>query len=135
MNKIKKLMINTFCVNNIDFMGYKLQKGERYSYHHIIKREAGGDKTIENGAILTKSSHKFLHIIECKDYGTYLALTTIFKLINSSIKPPTKELLLVINELLNKFENNHKNDLNAKGEPIIKQKYKKRIQKEWEKNN
>lgn len=135
MSKVKDLMINTYCVNGIDFMGYKLQKGEKFTYHHIVKREHGGGKNLKNGAILTKQAHRYLHIVECKDYGTYLAINKVLKLINESKEPPREEYLALIDKLLTDFETSFKSSKNAKNEPIVKEKYKRRVQNERKSKN
>ena len=130
MSKVKDLMINTYCVNGIDFMGYKLQKGENFTYHHIVKREHGGGKNLKNGAILTKQAHKYLHIVEYKEHDIYIAINSLFKIINRSKKPPTKEMYMLINELLEMFEEKHMNDLTAKKRELIQKSFLNRVQKE-----
>lgn len=130
MSKVKDLMINTYCVNGIDFMGYKLQKGENFTYHHIVKKEHGGGKNERNGAILTKQAHKYLHIVEYKERDIYIAINSLFKIINRSKKPPTKEMYMLINELLEMFEEKHMNDLTAKKRKLIQKSFLNRVQKE-----
>lgn len=34
---------------------------ERLNYHHIVKKEHGGKETIDNGAVLNREAHDYLH--------------------------------------------------------------------------
>ena len=122
-------MIDTYCVYGFDFMGYKLSKHNPYSYHHIVKKENGGNTSLENGAILTKNSHNLLHIIEYREYQIYITINQILRLINISKQAPTKEYLKIINDLLEQFESIHEYDINGKGSLLLPSKYKSRIQK------
>lgn len=127
MSRAKIILINRHCLNNIDFMGYELQKDNKFTYHHIVKKEHGGGKNIKNGAILTENSHEYLHLIESKDYTKYQIINSLFKWVNESKKPPQKEIYIIINKLLTQFEEEHKNDLNKKGNKVIKEKYLRRV--------
>ena len=44
---------------------------ERLNYHHIVKKEHGGKETIDNGAVLNREAHDFLHKQEHKDKQLY----------------------------------------------------------------
>ena len=74
-----------------DWMGFKITKENPLTYHHIIKEEDGGSKTIDNGALLTKLAHSYLHMIEIYDESLYIMLNTILKRINDSKTKPTKD--------------------------------------------
>ena len=45
-----KEIYNTY---NKDWMGFKITEENPLTYHRIIKEEDGGNKTIDNGALLT----------------------------------------------------------------------------------
>ena len=80
MKTITKLMVNEFKIMKLgmDFMGYKVDRKESLSFHHLIiphrecKGAGLGDGYFRwNGAILTQDSsfkgsdsHDYLHIIE-----------------------------------------------------------------------
>ena len=105
-------------------MGYTLDRTA--SFHHIIKREHGGKETIENGAVLNKNAHEYLHIIEYKDIDTYIAINKILKIINNQRDKPTTEQLEIISKLLSMFEEEHKHDKTSKGKRLIKYPYLER---------
>ena len=97
------------------------------TFHHIEKRTNGGVLTIGNGALLLPTPHQYLHLIECKDIDTYIALNKIFKYINNQKCEPTKEQREIIEYLLSEFEKVHRWDKGSKGKLLIKHKYLDRI--------
>lgn len=68
-------------------------------------------------------AHQYLHLIECKDLETYIAINEIFKLINKQGHEPTKEQREVIEYLLREFEKIHRWDKNSKGKLLLQRKY------------
>ena len=120
MKQITKHMIKIY---NLDlcFMGYKLDKTA--SFHHLTKRENGGKETLENGAVLNKNAHEYLHIIEYKDIDTYITINNILKIINQQHDKPTIEQYKMISSLLSTFETDHKKDKTSKGKKLIREKY------------
>lgn len=126
---VRKIMINEWKMTNIDWMGYELQKGDIFNYHHIVKKEHGGLLTIDNGAILCGgiSSHQYLHVIECKDYDIYIYLNNLLKNINNQREMPNRQQLLAIDSLLRQFEREHCSDRTSKGKLLIKEPYTRRI--------
>lgn len=127
MLKITKIMIETFHITDMDFMGYSVNI-QNASYHHlIIPRRLNGPKTIDNGAILNgNTSHPYLHIIEEKDYEIFLLIQKrmIHENLNRRLDLQT---IRRIHSLLLYFEKEHCGDVNSYGEPIIKEKYVKRL--------
>ena len=121
MKDITKRMIKIYNLDKLCFMGYKLDKNA--TYHHIVKRCDGGRETIENGAVLNKTAHEYLHIIEYKDIGTYIAINKILKIINEQRDRPTTEQLEIISKILSMFEEEHKEDKTSKGKRLIKHQY------------
>ena len=71
-------------------------------------------------------SHQYLHLIECKDIETYIAINKIFEFINKQEYEPTLEQREIIEYLLQEFEKVHKNDKNSKGKSLIQYKYLQR---------
>jgi hypothetical protein len=105
-------------------MGYTYRTINDLSYHHIIKKCDGGPKTIENGALLVKdTSHPYLHIIEEREYDMYVYINAILKEINNQQRPPTKEQLIAMRDVLLEFERIHEYDRNSDGGQLIKQRY------------
>lgn len=112
-------------ISNLDWMNYKLVKKD-ITFHHIIKREDGGKRTIENGALLMPVAHQYLHLIEFKDFETYAAINKIFKYVNQQGYEPTQEQRELIEYLLCEFEKVHKWDKGSKGKILIQRKYYQR---------
>lgn len=121
-------MINEWGIEKLglDFMGYKLEKGDIYTYHHIIKREHGGPLTIDNGAILCgATSHPYLHLIESVDTLYYDYLTNVLMEINKDGEIKLNRLYC-INDILTDFENKHGYDRSKRGRILVREKYLRR---------
>lgn len=132
MKYITNLMINEYKIKELgyDFMGYSLQKGDIYTYHHlIVPRRHGGAETVENGAILCgKSAHPYLHLIEYYDYDRFLAITS--EMIDQNIKGYLDmDNLRYIDDVLSSFEREYAGTCNKKGKLIIKDDYTRRVLK------
>lgn len=130
MREITKLMIREFNIKQLgyDFMGYSLQKDDKYNFHHlIIPRRYGGQYERWNGAILcSKTSHPYIHIIENKDCEMYCYLTA--QLIDMNIKGHLDiNNLRKIHELLETFERHYSGCRTSKGKVLIKEEYTKRV--------
>lgn len=124
VSQIIKDMRAVYRIKHYDFMGYTFRTVNDLSYHHIIKKSDGGPKTFDNGALLVKdTSHPYLHIIEDREYKLYTYINYILKEINNQQRPPTKEQLIAIREILLEFERKHERDTNSDGKLLIKQKY------------
>lgn len=127
MNKITKEMLKIYKpISNLDWMNYKLVKKD-VTRHHIIKKEDGGRLEISNIALLMPIPHQYLHLIECKDIDTYIALNKIFKVINNQQHEPNKDQREIIEYLLQDFEYHNRNETNSKGKLLIQKKYKDRV--------
>lgn len=130
MKEVTRLMINEFQINKLgyDFMGYKLQKGDIYTFHHlIVPNRQGGPYARWNGAILCgKTAHPYLHAIESKDYDMFCYLTSEMIDINTQGYISTYNLRN-IDSLLCQFEREHSGDRTSKGKLLIKEEYTKRI--------
>ena len=126
MKQITKDMIRIYKIKELghDFAGYKLQKGDIYTYHHnIIAKRNGGPETIWNGAILCgKTIHPYLHLIESVDPDIFYELTS--EMIDENIKRKVDiENLRKIRDLLLYFENDHTHERSKKGKLLIKKEY------------
>lgn len=127
MKQITREMLKIYKpLSNMDWMNYKLVKRD-LTFHHLVKREHGGQQIIENGALLMPIAHQYLHIIEYKDIETYNAINKIFKYVNEQQYEPTQDQREIIEYLLRQFEEQHKADTNSKGKTLIRREYKKRF--------
>lgn len=131
MRKVTQQMIDMWQMSNMDWMGYTLEKKERFSFHHlIIPKKDGGPYSIDNGAILIQQAgHDYLHCIQRTDEELFQELTNILIEINKQRFMPTMEQLMRINEILEYFENKHEYDVNSHGNLLVKNRYLRRVQK------
>lgn len=126
MDKVTIEMLKIYKpMSNLDWMNYKLNK-KIVTYHHCQKRCDGGKRKIDNGALLMPIAHQYLHLIECKDIDTYIAINKIFKYVNQQRYEPTKEQRELIEYLLQEFEKIHRWDKGSKGKLLIQHKYLER---------
>ena len=132
MKNITEQMIKDFKIMKLgfDFMGYKVDKKQSLSFHHLIiphresKNYGIGDGYLYwNGAILRQNtSHDYLHIIEAKDYDLFLAITS--EMIDENIKGKIDiDNLKRIHDLLLYFEREHDHDTSKKGKLLIKREF------------
>ena len=126
MDFVTRELITIYKPLDLDWLNFKITRENPITYHHIDKREFGGKKTIDNGALLTRTSHQYLHLIESKEDKLYYAINQLLKLINKQKTPPSQEQRQIMDFLLDEFYKEHYNDTNAKGKPLIKDKYLKR---------
>ena len=89
-----------FNPDGFDWMNIRLTKDNDYTYHHIEEVKKGGKTTVENGAILTEISHRFLHILEAYCPKAYNDLQNVFMTINARMEPPSFELMKEIDQIL-----------------------------------
>ncbi len=132
MKPITKEMIKIYNIKKLkyDFMGYKVDRIQSLSFHHLIvphkdSRAAGiGDGyLLWNGALLVQeTSHDYLHIIEAIDREIFLAITQQMIEENQLGRLDIKNLKR-IRDLLLYFEKEHSTVKNKKGKLLIKQKY------------
>lgn len=129
MKSVTKLMINEFKIKELgfDMMGYSLERGDIYTFHHlIIPNREGGPFSRNNGAILCgRSSHPYLHVVEAKDYDMFAYITS--EMIDENIKGYLDpKNIKNIHEVLALFEREHSGDRTKKGHPLIKECYTRR---------
>lgn len=129
MKEVTKLMLNEFKIKQLgfDFMGYSLERGDIYTFHHlIIPNREGGKFSRNNGAILCgKSAHPYLHLIEAKDYDMFCYITS--EMIDENIKGYLDpKNIRNIHEVLALFEREHSGERSKKGYPLIKECYTRR---------
>lgn len=129
MKEVTKLMINEFKIKQLgyDFMGYSLQRGDIYTFHHlIIPNRNGGPYARWNGAVLFSTPHQYLHLIEAKDYDMFSYLTS--EMIDMNIKGfLDSSNLRKIDDILTLFEREHCSARSKKGKLLIKEEYTRRV--------
>lgn len=123
MKSVTRLMINTYGLQKIDFMGYTFSNNNASFHHLIIPNRLGGLEIPENGAVLNgKTSHPYLHIIESKDYEIFSLISS--EMIDENIKGHLDiENLKNIRDLLEYFEKEHMNDTTKKGKRLVKREF------------
>lgn len=132
MKEITKIMVNDFKIMKLgyDFLGYKVNRKQDLSYHHLIVprrhcKEAGlGEGYLYwNGAILRQNtSHDYLHIIEKIDPDIFYELTS--EMIDENIKGRLDiDNLKRIHDLLLYFEREHDHNRTKKGKLLIKREF------------
>lgn len=123
MKEISRLIIDTYNLKKIDFMGYYFNKSNA-SYHHlIIPRRNGGKETIENGVVLNgKTSHPYLHIIESidQDIFDYITMEMIEEKYLCRID---EDNIRRIDDALDNFEKEYSNRRSSKGKLLIKPEF------------
>lgn len=129
MKHVTKKMINEFKIQELgyDFMGYHLNKGDIYTFHHlIVPNRHGGPYARWNGSILCgQSSHPYLHLIEAKDYDMFCAISS--EMIDQNIKGYLdSNNIRYIHDILSQFEREHCSDRSKKGKLLIKEEYTRR---------
>lgn len=92
MKSILSLMIKIYGIEDRDWMGFVIDKKSSLTFHHIVKAENGGKCSMDNGAILTKNAHDFLHCIEGKNIEIYNEINNLFKIINSNLGNSKEQL-------------------------------------------
>ena len=108
-------------------MGYQLMKGEEFTFHHILKKEHGGDYGLKNGAILCgKTAHPYIHIVEQRDLDIFIFINKVLKQINNQGHVPDINQLKRINDVLKIFEREHQGEITSKGKILIKDEYTER---------
>lgn len=135
MKEITKLMVREYNLRKLgyDFMGFRFNKVEELSFHHLIipKREC---KEIEaegylkwNGAILVQdTSHDYLHLIEQYDRDRFEYLTERMRIMNVNGHLDNTNLER-IEMALRVFETEHRGLANKRGKLLIKRTYYNRI--------
>ena len=132
MKNITEQMIKDFKIMKLgfDFMGYRVDKKQSLSFHHLIiphresKNYGIGDGYLYwNGAILRQNtSHDYLHTIENIDPDIFYELTS--EMIDENIKGRLDiDNLKRIHDLLLYFEREHDHDTSKKGKLLIKREF------------
>lgn len=103
--KVLDEMLRIFGYPKKDWMGYKISKKNYISYHHILEKRNDGEETIDNGALLSRTSHQLLHKIELINYDLYLEWQCLFLDLNNLKRPLTENEYAKIGALKNETKN------------------------------
>ena len=127
MSKLKTKLFDGFNLGElgVDFMGYPFTNKKELTYHHIKPKNCGGKTTYTNGALLTRESHAYIHIIEAHDYVLFLQISHELLQIHIDGKI-TPERLERIHGLLAFFECKFQGQYTRRGGLIIKEEYTRR---------
>lgn len=126
MTKLKIKIYDKYNLDDLryDFMGYYFNNIKELTYHHIQPKNLGGKTTFDNGALLIRPSHNYIHTIEDIDFKLFIELSQELK--REHKDGITKERLLVIRQILEFFEEKYKNSYARNGTPLIKEEYVRR---------
>ncbi len=125
MREETKMLVGFYGIEDgLDWLNFPIIKPRELQFHHIKKKANGGTMEFSNGAILTPTAHRFLHVIERYDIEIYNAITKMFKLYVKQKNAPTPEQREIMYKLLKEFYKRHENTKTKKGKPIIKERYR-----------
>lgn len=137
MRNVTITMINEYGLKRCkcDFMGYRLQKDDTYSFHHLVlSHKKCNELDMErngyfkwNGAVLCASTaHPYLHTIERYDSELFYLMTC--EMLDMNIKGHLDIWNLVrIHEMLEDFESRFRGEKTKRGHLIVPEKYEKRL--------
>ena len=80
-------LVKIYEPNGMDWLSYQITKNNILTLHHVIKVADGGLLRVDNSALLTKKSHRGLHICEHRDYILYSEINDFFREIIESAAP------------------------------------------------
>lgn len=86
----------------VDWLNYKIVKPSELTYHHIKEKRNGGKRTIQNGAILVRRSHDYLHYLDRYYHKHYRDLNELFHALNMTMQPPTEDYYEEVEHILRK---------------------------------
>ena len=114
MKAVLRKLIERHGTYGVDWMGFVLSKKNPLTYHHMEKECQKGEKTVENGAPLSRKAHRFLNYIELNDSELYEEWNLLFKEINASEAPPNTKHQEKIKILRQKSQQLERNFMNRK---------------------
>ena len=100
MKRALRILIDIFQPEGVDWMNFALARHNQYTFHHIVEKCNGGEKNIDNGAILTRKAHNFLNLLSYLCPEAYNDLNAVFRKINGTKKPVTKKITDEIDEIM-----------------------------------
>lgn len=124
MKPITKEMVKKWGMKHVDWMGYKKDKNDIFTFHHtIIPAREGGPYQEWNGSILCgDTAHPYLHVVEHTDYERFIYITNLLIKENKLGKLDIS-LIKEIDETLKSFEREYQGKCYKSKKKIIKPKY------------
>lgn len=124
MTRLKSKLYDKFELEKLecDFMGYSFDNKKELTYHHIIPKNYGGQTSYENGALLIRDSHNYIHTIQDFEFKLFIELSYELKKEHEQ-GSITKENLIAIKQMLEYFESKYGDYYNKHGVPIIKENF------------
>lgn len=111
-NQDIEFMARIYNTYEVDWLGDEINSVSDLTRHHIVKRENGGENGISNYALLTRSSHSFIHYLEDNYRKEYEYLNSLFLSLNRSLAPPTseyyEEVRKVVKSVKKRIKNKHR---------------------------
>ena len=109
MNEEIELMMKIYNTYDVDWMADEIKSPSSLTRHHIVKKESGGENSINNYALLTEDSHHLLHFLEDNYYSDYVNLNKYFLELNESGNPPNEEYFNEIKSIIKRVKKSIKN--------------------------
>lgn len=129
MKEVTRVMLELYRLKELgyDFMGYEPNGNGIISYHHlIIPKRHGGKATIQNGALIYRVPHDYLHTIERYDLDMFGTISS--EMVDMNIKGYLDmENIEYIDDVLCCFEREYSGKTTRKGHEIIKPEYTRRL--------
>ena len=72
-------LVKIYQPDGFDWLSYQITKSNILTLHHVIKVADGGLLRVDNSALLTKKSHRGLHMCESRDYILYSEINDFFR--------------------------------------------------------
>lgn len=130
MTKLKSKIYNNFDLRNLgtDFMGYYFETQKELTYHHILPKNLGGKTTYGNGALLIRTSHNYIHLIENTDFKLFMEISQ--ELVREHRAGEiTQENITAIHQVLEFFEAKYSDAYTRSGTPLIQEEFIRRRKK------
>lgn len=86
----------------VDWLNYKIVRPRELTFHHIKEKRNGGKRTLENGAILIRASHNYLHYLDRYYHEHYQDLNDLFLWLNRTQEPPDEDYYEEVEHILKK---------------------------------
>lgn len=109
VNQDIELMVRLYETYDMDWLGDPINSISELTRHHIVKKENGGENDISNYALLTSSSHAFIHYLETNYNKEYHYLNRLFLSLNRSVSPPSIEYYEEVRSVVKRIKKDMKN--------------------------
>ncbi len=101
-HKTKK-MVKIYELTDKCFMGFPVNSNSKFTFHHCVKKEYGGNNSIDNGAVLTLEAHRFLNYLELNNYEIYYQINCKLIEISKGKQHPSINQLKEIKNLIMQY--------------------------------